>query len=88
MAMGELPPSRKHAAHFRPIRPASRRKRRFGYLIGSAAWVVGLVVLAVVVNRADAVGFALAIVAASFVVGTVASALMRRGRLREERTTS
>lgn len=86
--MGESPPNRKDGAGFRPLRPASRRRRRLGYLIGSAAWVVALVVLAVVVNRADAVGLALAIAGGSVLVGTVASALMRRGRLREERTTS
>lgn len=86
--MGESPPNRKDAADFRPLRPASRRKRCLGYLIGSAVWVVALVVLAVVVNRADVVELALAIAGSSFLVGTVASALMRRGRLREERTTS
>lgn len=84
--MGELPPDRKHEARFEPLRPASRGKRRLGYLIGSAAWLVALVVLAVVIDRADAVGLALAVVATSLAVGTVASTLMRRSRLREERT--
>lgn len=46
---------------------------------------MALVVLAFVVNRRDAVELALAIAAASFVLGLFLSGLTRRARLREER---
>jgi len=42
-------------------------------------------VLAVVLDRADAVELALVVVAASFVVGLAMSVLMRRARIREEK---
>jgi hypothetical protein len=82
--MGETPASFERPAEFRPLRPASRRRRGLGYLLGSVVWLVALLVLSVVVDRTDAVGIALLVVAASFLLGTVASLLMRRGRLREE----
>ena len=68
------------------LRPASRRSRRLGYLIGAFAWLFALIGLAVVVDRTDAVALALAVLAASFLIGTVVSLQMRRGRMREEET--
>jgi hypothetical protein len=54
-------------------------------LLGSVLWVVALAILAVVVDRRDAVELALVIVAASILVGLASSSWRRRGRLREER---
>lgn len=54
-------------------------------LLGSAAWVVALAILAVVVNRRDAVELALVIVFVSLLVGLASSSWMRHGRRREER---
>jgi hypothetical protein len=65
--------------------PFEPRARHLGYLLGSAAWVLALVVLAMVLDQTDAVAVALAIVAFSILVGAAMSTLMRRGRVRDER---
>ncbi len=79
------PPSRSEdPAQFQPLRPATRRVRRVGYLAGSLAWVVALGSVAVVAGRADTIGVALAVVLVSFLIGLAFSLGMRRGRDREE----
>ena len=82
--MAKSPSIPEPTPQFRPLRPASPHKRRIGYLIGSLAWLVALVAIAVVVHQAQAVGLALSILAASFALGIVVSLAMRRGRLGEE----
>ena len=54
-------------------------------LLGSLTWVVALAILAVVLDRRDAVALALAIIVTSLLVGLASSSWMRHGRLREER---
>jgi uncharacterized membrane protein (DUF485 family) len=70
---------------FRPLRPASRRTLIAAMTVGPLLWVVALVVVAALANRTDAIGFALLIAAASFVIGFVGLAVLRRARTREER---
>jgi hypothetical protein len=72
-------------ARFEPLRPAGRPGRRVALLLGPGAWVVAFIVLAFVVGRSDTVELALLVVAASFVVGLLASGWMRRVRVLEER---
>jgi hypothetical protein len=83
--MTRMPPGSELPARFEPLRPPSRGKRRVALLLGSVAWVVALAILAVVVDRRDAVELALVIVVASLLVGLVSSGWRRRGRIREER---
>ena len=80
-----MPSESELPARFEPLRPPSRGKRQVALLLGSVAWVVALVILAFVVKRKDAVELALAVFAASLLVGLASSSWMRRGRLREER---
>ena len=82
--MAEAPPEPRAAPEFQPSRPAAPRARRLGYLLGSAAWVIALVVLALVLHQTDAVAVALAIVAFSILLGAAMSTLSRRGRVRDE----
>jgi hypothetical protein len=82
--MTRMPPA-DLPARFQPLRPPSQAKRRVVLLLGSLVWVVALAILAVVVDRRDAVELALVIVVASLLVGLVSSSWRRRGRIREER---
>ena len=84
--MADLPPE-PSAPRFEASGLATSRVRRLGYLIGSVAWTVALIALALVLSQTDAVEAALAIVAASIVLGICLSSLMRRRRIKDEGRT-
>ena len=71
-------------ARFQPLRISAAVTRRAAFIFGPLAWLIALVVVAVVVKRRDAVELALIVAAASFGVGLVLSVSMRRARVREE----
>lgn len=70
---------------FRPLRPASRPKLIAAFVLGPVAWVVALLIVALVVARRDAIGIGLLVAGSSFVIAAVVLSLLRLGRLREER---
>ena len=82
--MAEAPPEQRAAPKFQPARPAASRTRRLGFLLGAGVWVVALIALALVLDQTDAVAVAVAIVAASILLGVASSTLMRRTRVRDE----
>jgi hypothetical protein len=69
---------------FRPLRPASRPTLIAAMTVGPLLWVIALVVVAALAERTDAIEFALLIAAASFVIGFLVLAVLRRARTREE----
>jgi formate/nitrite transporter FocA (FNT family) len=71
--------------HFRPLRPAPRRKLIAAIVAGPILWVTALVLTAVAIDRTDAVGIALLIAGASFAVAFLVLVVVQRGRRREER---
>ena len=74
-------------ARFAALRPASRRNRLLLFLFGPVMWVAALVVLAFVLDRRDAVEFAVAVFALSFLAGVIILGFARFLRSREERQT-
>jgi hypothetical protein len=72
-------------ARFTPHRRAPRAKRIALLILGPVIWLVALVVLAFVLDRRDAVEFALIVVAVSFVVALPLLGWSRIARGREER---
>jgi membrane protein implicated in regulation of membrane protease activity len=72
-------------AQFQPLRPVSRARRVALLMIGPVAWLIALAVLAFIVDRADAVELALAVLFVSFVAGLVLLGWTRYARAREER---
>ena len=78
MAQGRVP------ARFQPLRISADVTRRVAFILGPLVWLVAFAVVAVVIERRDAVELALIVVAASFGVGVVAAVAMRRARVREE----
>jgi Na+/H+ antiporter NhaC len=71
-------------ARFQPLRISGEATRLVAFTIGPFVWLIALVVLAVVINRRDAVELAVIVAAASFGVGVVVSVAMRRARVRQE----
>lgn len=69
---------------FVPRRPARPRRRHWAYLIGSLAWLVALLVLALVLHHTDAVELAFGVLVGAGLVGALTSMWMGRARLREE----
>ena len=70
---------------FRPLRRASRERRRALLILGPLLWLVSLVVVAFVVHHGDSVGYALLVLAASFALALPMLAWMRVVRTRVER---
>jgi hypothetical protein len=75
---------RRAPARFQPLRISADVTRRVASIFGPLVWLVASIVVAVVIERRDAVELALIVVAASFGVGVVAAVAMRRARVREE----
>lgn len=71
-------------ARFQPRRPASRVTRLLLFLLGPLVWLVALVVLAFVLDRRDAVEYALVVYAVSFAAALLLLGWTRHVRNREE----
>ena len=54
-------------------------------VLGPCAWAIAFVVVAIVVERSDAIGTGLLVTACSLVVGFVVLLVLRSGRSRERR---
>ena len=72
-------------ARFQAVLPARRRARALLLLSGPVLWVLALVVLAYVLDRGDAVQFALAVFLAAFAAGLLLLSFARAMRGRDER---
>jgi uncharacterized membrane protein YoaK (UPF0700 family) len=70
---------------FRPMRTASGQRLMAAIVLGPFLWVVGLVIVAVLVHRTDAVEFGVLIAVASILVAVPILIALRLGRQREER---
>jgi Flp pilus assembly protein TadB len=70
---------------FRPLRPASGLRLAMAFVFGPLAWLIGLVVVSVVIDRTAAIGIGLLVAGASFVVSAVVLSLLQLGRRREQR---
>jgi hypothetical protein len=67
------------------LRPASRATLTIGAIVGSAMWIVALLVAAFVVDRTNAIGVGLLVTLGSFTVAALALGALRWARDREER---
>jgi hypothetical protein len=72
-------------AQFRPLQTAPRPRMIAAMVLGPLAWVLALVVAAAVVARTNAIELGLLIAAGSSLAALLILALIRAGRLREER---
>ncbi len=70
---------------FRPMRPASGPRLAAAIVIGLFLWVVGLVIVAVLVRRSDAIELGILIAVGSILVAVPILIVLRLGRRREER---
>lgn len=73
------------SVRFEPLRPASRKRLIVGIVLGPLLWLVALVIAAWVLNITSAIEIGFAVAAASFLVAALTLAVLRRGRIREER---
>jgi hypothetical protein len=64
--------------------PAPAARRIAVYLLGPLLWLVALIVVAFVVRQGRAVGVALLVTAATFLLATLILVPLRRRRVREE----
>jgi hypothetical protein len=70
---------------FRPLRRASRGRRRALLIVGPLLWAASLVVVAFVVHHGDSVEYALLVLAAAFALALPTLAWMRIVRKYQER---
>ncbi len=70
---------------FRPMRTASGLRLIAAIVCGPFLWLVGLVIVAVVVNKFDAIELGLLIALGSILVAAPILVAVRLGRRREER---
>jgi zinc transporter ZupT len=70
---------------FEPLRPASRRAVIAAFVVGPLAWLVALIIAAIVLDYTGALLFGLTVAATSFVLSIVVLSLMYAARRREER---
>jgi divalent metal cation (Fe/Co/Zn/Cd) transporter len=73
------------SVRFEPRRPASRVRLIAGFIFGPLLWLVALAVAAWLFINSSLIVIGLLVTLASFVVSLIVLALMRAGRLREER---
>ncbi len=70
---------------FRPMRTASGLRLIAAIVLGPFLWVAGLVVVAVLVHKSDAIELGVLIVVGSILVAVPILIVLRMGRRREER---
>lgn len=70
---------------FRPLRTASGLRLIAAIVLGSFLWMLGLVVVAVLAHRTQAIEFGALVTLASVLVAVPILILFRVGRRREER---
>jgi uncharacterized RDD family membrane protein YckC len=73
------------SVRFEPRRPASGVRLIAGFIFGPLLWLVALAVAASLFVNSSLIVIGLLVTLASFVVSLIVLALMRAGRLREER---
>ncbi len=70
---------------FRPMRTASGLRLIAAIVLGPFLWVVGLVIVAMLVHKSDAIELAVLIALGSILVAVPILVVFRLGRRREER---
>ncbi len=70
---------------FRPMRTASGLRLVAAIVLGPLLWVVGLVIVAVLVHKSDAIELGVLIAVGSILVAVPVLIVLRLGRRREER---
>jgi predicted lysophospholipase L1 biosynthesis ABC-type transport system permease subunit len=70
---------------FRPLRPTPRRRRIALFVVGPLLWLVALLLVAIVVNRTDAIETGILVALAAVALSLVVLSLLRAGRNRERR---
>ncbi len=70
---------------FRPMRTASGLRLVAAIVLGPLLWVVGLVIIAVLVHKSDAIELGVLIAVGSILVAVPILIVVRLGRRREER---
>ena len=70
---------------FRPMRTASGLRLIAAIVLGPFLWVVGLVIVAVLVHKSDAIELGVLIAVGSILVAVPILIVVRLGRRREER---
>jgi uncharacterized membrane protein len=73
------------SVRFEPLHPASRATLVAGVVLGPLLWLVALAIVAWFFEYTWAITVGLAVTFASFVLALVVLALLRRGRVRQER---
>jgi Kef-type K+ transport system membrane component KefB len=70
---------------FQPLRPARGTKLVLAAVLGPIAWVIAWMIVAVVVNRTNAIGIGILITVASFAIAVPVLRSLAWRRDREER---
>lgn len=70
---------------FEPLRAASRRRLIAGLILGPVIWLVTLMVVAYLLQNSWAIEAGILIALGSFVIGFGMLAILRQGRIRQER---
>jgi hypothetical protein len=70
---------------FEPLRPAPRTRLLAAFVLGPLMWLAAFAVLAVVVERTDAIAAGFLVTVASFVIALATLGLLHVGRQRQRR---
>ena len=70
---------------FEPLRAASRRRLIAGLILGPVIWLVALMIVAYLLQNSWAIEAGLLIALGAFVIAFAVLAILRRGRIRQER---
>lgn len=70
---------------FTPLGPAPRSRLVIAFVVGPALWLGALILVALLLERTNAIEIGLLVTIASFVVSLVVLLLLRSGRRRQER---
>jgi membrane protein DedA with SNARE-associated domain len=70
---------------FEPLRAASRRRLIAGLILGPVIWLVALMIVAYLLQDSWAIEARLLITLGAFVIAFAVLAILRQGRIRQER---
>jgi ABC-type Na+ efflux pump permease subunit len=73
------------SVRFEPLRAASRRRLIAGLILGPVIWLVALMIVAYLLQDSWAIEAGLLITLGAFVIAFAVLAILRQGRIRQER---
>jgi hypothetical protein len=73
------------ADRFRPLRPARGVRLVLAFTLGPVAWLIALVIVAILIRRTDVVGIGIVVAVVAFGLSMALLGALYAGRRREER---